>query len=151
MNRYKYLALPTYLVAFALVVIPFFDASMQIGSFNPGNEQWRFGALGLMSNAFMVPAIGLLIALVVALLLGHWRFLRVLGSVCGLGAVVLLALFLLFALDAIQTRGNVQPAARFSFVVASFTAAGKLLLAMVTLAAIARTGLKTAVAERPRI
>jgi hypothetical protein len=150
MNRYKYLTWPAYLVAFALVAVPFFDASMQVGSFNPSNEQWRFGAVGLMSNAFMIPAVGLLIALVAAGTFGHWRFLRVLGAICGLGAVIVLALLLLFGLDAIQTRANVQPAARLSFVVASFTAAAKLLLALLTLAAIARAGLKTPVTERPR-
>ena len=143
MNRYDYLAWPAYAVAFVLVVVPFFDVTMSLWPLNPGSEQWRFGAIGLLSNAFMIPATGLLVALVTALLLGHWRFLRVFGVFCAIGAAVVFLLLLLFVLDAIQTRLNIQPAAKLSFAVASFTAGAKLILAMITLIGMALAGIKT--------
>jgi hypothetical protein len=143
MDQYRFLAGPAYLVAFTLVAVPLFDALTQLGGLNPGSSQWRFGAIGLMSNAFLIPAAGLLIALAAAKMLGHGRFLRVFGALCGLGSALAVVVLLLFALDAVQTRANVQPAARFAFLVASLTAAAKLILAIGTLAAMARAGLRT--------
>ncbi|HEX6560185.1 MAG TPA: hypothetical protein VF021_12000 [Longimicrobiales bacterium] len=149
MNRYRHLALPAYLVAAALVFIPIFDASMSVWPWRPGVEQWRFGALGLLSNAFMIPAAGLLIVLATALLLGHWRTLRAFGFVCAAGALLTMLFLVLFALDAVQTSASVGPEANASFVAASYTAAAKLLLAAVTLAGFAVAGLRTRI-ERPR-
>ncbi|MGH7468499.1 MAG: hypothetical protein ACRENP_11115 [Longimicrobiales bacterium] len=143
MDRHRFLAWPAYLVAFTLVAVPFFDAMTQLGGFNIGNNQWRFGAVGLMSNAFMIPAAGLLIALATGLALQHQRFLRVFGYFSVAGAVLCGALLLLFTMDAVETRLNVQSAARFSFMVASFTAAAKLVLATLTFSGIARAGLRT--------
>lgn len=148
MNRYRYLAFPAYLVALVLILVPFFDTTMQLYPLNPGNAQWRFGAIGLFSNAFMIPAAGMLIALVTALTLGHRGFLRVLGWLCAVGAFTSIVLLLLFGLDAFQTRLNVSPEARISFVVASFTAAVKLIFAAVTMTALARAGIKTKFDQR---
>jgi hypothetical protein len=143
MNRYRFLAWPAYLVAGMLIVIPFFDAAMSLWPWRPSAAQWRFGALGLTSNAFMIPAAGALIVLVTALQLGHWRTLRVLGVVSAIGAVVTGLSIGLFALDAMQTRVNVAETARLSFTVASLTAAAKLVLATLTLAGLAVAGLRT--------
>ena len=143
MNRYRYFALPAYLVAAALILIPFFDAAMSVWPWRPGAAQWRFGALGLLSNAFMIPAAGLLIVLATALALEHRRTLRVFGVLCALGALFTGVSVLLFGLDALQTRVNVAPSARLAFNAASLTAAGKLLLATVTLVAFALAGLRS--------
>jgi hypothetical protein len=145
MDRYPKLAGPAYIVAFMLVAIPLFDATMSVFPFGLGNEQWRFGAIGLLSNAFMIPAAGLLIALVTALSFGHFRFLRVLGAICAISSVLVVLLLLLFGLDAVQARLNVNPQAKLSFVVASFTAAAKLILAVITLVLIGAVGLKSKV------
>jgi hypothetical protein len=131
------------MVAFMLVAIPLFDATMSVFPFQLSNEQWRFGAIGLLSNAFMIPAIGLLIALATAMAFGHTRFLRVLGGICAIGSVAVVLLLLLFGLDAVQARLNVRPQAKLSFVVASFTAVAKMVLAVITLVAIGGAGLKT--------
>ena len=100
MNRYRYLALPAYLAAAALILIPFTDAALSLYPWRPGVAQWRFGAVGLMSNAFMIPTAGLLIMLTTALVLGHWRTLRVLGLVCGVAALFTGMSIGLFGLDA---------------------------------------------------
>jgi len=141
MKRYETLTGSAYAVAAMLVIIPFFDAITSSLPAHFGSEQWRFGVIGLLSNAFMIPAVGLLVAFAIAMVRGHRRVLRVLGWCCGLAAATTTALLFLFALDAIQTRLNVQPAAQFAFAFASFTAAGKLLFAILTLALMSRTGL----------
>ena len=143
MTRYRYLALPAYAVAAALVLIPLTDASLSLWPWRPGLAQWRFGAIGLLSNALMIPAAGLLIVLVTALVLGHWRTLRVLGALCALGALVTFTSLFLFGLDAIQTRAQVAEVSRASFDAASFVAVGKLLLATIALAGFALAGLRT--------
>jgi hypothetical protein len=143
MDQYRRLAVPAYIVACMLMFIPLFDATMQLWPLRPDSTQWRFGALGLMSNAFLIPAVGLLIVLVTGRTFGHVRLLRVTGWLCAAAAVVATILLLLFALDAVETRTAVTAAGRLSFVVASFTAAGKMLLAIVTLVLMARAGLRT--------
>jgi hypothetical protein len=148
MNRYRHIAFPAYLAAGALIIIPFMDAALTLYPWQLGSAQWRFGALGLMSNAFMLPAAGMLILLATSLLRGHWRTLRVFGAVTAVAAMLTFLSLGMFSLDAIQSSGNVQDAARLSYKVASVTAAAKLLLATVTLSGFAIAGLRT---ERERV
>ena len=143
MDQYRRLAGLAYIVACMLIFIPVFDATMQLWPLRPGSTQWRFGALGLMSNAFLIPAVGLLIVLFTGRAFGHQRLLRLTGWMCAVAAAVATVLLLLFALDAVETRMAVTPAGRLSFVVASFTAAAKMLLAIATLVLMARAGIRT--------
>lgn len=137
-SGYRQLAPSAYVVAFALVFIPLFDATMSLAPFRPGAPQWRFGAVGLLSNALMIPAIGILIAVTTAVVLGHERAQRVFSILCWLAVAILVAALAAFSLDALQTRASVQPAMRLSFMVASATAAAKLLLGAMTFALLAR-------------
>ena len=144
MNRYRFFAWPAYLVGVSLILIPLIDVTAQTWPLNLGNEQWRFGAIGLLSNAFIVPAAGILVVLGVAIALEHYRVVRVAGWLCAAGAALTALTLGLFALDAIQTRVNVRPEAMFSFTVASATAMGKMTLAIVTLVAFAMAGVRSA-------
>ncbi|HEY0304024.1 MAG TPA: hypothetical protein VGC44_03580 [Longimicrobiales bacterium] len=143
MNRYRFLGFSAYLVAATLVVIPFFDALMSAWPWAPSSAQWRFGAIGLASNALLLPCAGLLIALAAGIALGQYRALHLFGLICAAGALITGLSLLLFAIDAMQTRVNVDPAAVLSYNVASFTAVGKLLIGMITLAAFARAALRS--------
>jgi hypothetical protein len=143
MTRYRHLALPAYSVAAALLLIPLTDAALSLWPWRLGTAQWRFGAIGLFSNALMIPAAGLLIILATSLTLDHWRTLRVFGAICAAGALLTFTSVFLFALDAIQTRASVNPQARLSFDVASLTAVGKLLLGTLALTGFAIAGLRT--------
>ena len=137
MNRYRAFAAPAYIVGLSLIVIPLLDALAQLWPFGPGSAPWRFGAIGLLSNAFIIPCAGLLVLLGTALLLEQKNVLRVLGWLSGISAVLIPPVIVLFALDAVQTRAGVRPDLKLSFLVASFTAVGKLILAMITLFAFA--------------
>ena len=140
MNRYRFLGFSAYLVAATLIVVPFFDAAMSLWPWQPASAQWRFGAIGLASNALMLPCAGILIALATSISLGQPRASRWLGMLCAAAALATSLSILLFALDAMQTRANVAAAARLSFNVASATAIAKLLIGTITLAAFARAG-----------
>jgi hypothetical protein len=147
MNRYRYLAFPAYVVALSLIIIPFFDAAASLWPWRLGVAQWRFGAIGLASNAFLIPGAGLLVLLVTALTFEHRTALRVFGVVCAIAAVLAGVSVLLFGLDAMQTRADVTSAARLSFHVASLTAVVKLLVATAALVGFALAGLRS---ERER-
>ena len=126
------LAPAAYLVAFALVVIPIFDASMTAFPPHIHDPRWRFGTVGLLSNAILFPAVGALIAVVTAAMLEHGRSQRMLGVLALLTAAVSIAALGTFVLDALQTRATVRPTLSLAFTVASATAAVKLLIASVT-------------------
>jgi len=145
------LAVPTYLVAFSLACIPPFDAAMQLLPLQIGQPRWRFGAFGLVSNAFMLTLAGFLVAFVASAVFEHRRTHRVLGFVALFGAILTTVGLLLFALDALQVQRDVTVAARLAFRVASITAAAKATLAIVTLFAAARASRRTGDATRARV
>jgi hypothetical protein len=121
-----------YLVAFILIVLPLFDAAMSTVPFRPGNVQWRFGAIGLLSSTLLTPGLGSLLAVVTAVTLQHVLVQRILAILSWVAAAAVLALLVLFTLDALQTRPMVRPEMRMAYIVASTTAAGKLLLWTIT-------------------
>jgi hypothetical protein len=136
------LAMPTYLVAFALIVIPPFDTIMQLMPLRPGDPRWRFGAFGLLSNAMMIPLVGLLLAFIAATIYEHVRTRQLLGILTLLIAVGTAGGFVLFGLDALQIRQDVAPNARLAVKVAGITAGAKSILGMITLAGFAYASFK---------
>ena len=134
MSSLRPLALPTYLVGFALAIIPPFDALMQVPPLRAGDPRWRFGAFGLLSNAMMIPLTGLLIIFIASTVFEHRRFQRVLGVLTLAFALAILGGLGLFLLDALQVRKDVNPAAALAFKVAFGTASLKATFGMITLA-----------------
>ncbi|HTE46504.1 MAG TPA: hypothetical protein VK636_14720, partial [Gemmatimonadaceae bacterium] len=133
MAQHRQIATPTYLVALTFMLIPPFDALMQLLPLRIHDPRWRFGFFGLMGNALMLPMIGLLIAFMASAFFEHKRFQRVLGMLSLIGAIGIVVVIGVFALDAVQVRPDVKPAAQLAFKVATFTAAFKYLLGLVTL------------------
>lgn len=137
-SGYRQLAAPTYFVAFLLVAIPLFDALMSVAPFHPRAAQWRFAMVGLLSNALMIPSVGVLLAVIAAVTLddaGAKRAIRVLSWIT---VPVLVAAIGFFALDSLQTRAAVRPELQLSFLVASVTAICKLLLGIIAFVLFAR-------------
>jgi hypothetical protein len=124
---------PSYLIAFSLSIIPPIDAVMQTLPMRFGDPRWRWGAFGLMSNAMMIPMIGLLIAFVVASLFEHRLFQRILGVFTAVLAVGTLIGLGLFALDTLQLHKQVQERGLLAFRVAALTATTKAIVGMLTL------------------
>jgi hypothetical protein len=144
------LALPTYLVALMLAILPLMELGSAIGSFLPGDLRWRFGAVGLVSGSIAGVVLGLFLAVVAAHLLQHRWALRVLSIAAGIAAFLFLCLIALFTLDALQVRGQVQPQALRSFAIASFRALLSLGVGFVVTTAIAYTGSRLAFGREKR-
>ena len=131
------LAWPAYLVSFALMITPAYDAALSVLPSRLGDARWRYGAIGLLSNTMMISLTGLLLVLGIALLLDHKRMIRAVGLLGAIGAVICVVALVLFGLDALQTRGGVQPNMARSFMLATVNAAGKLVISVLALAGFA--------------
>lgn len=140
METNKSLARAGYLLAAILVIIPLFDGMLQVWPLRLSDERWRFGSVGSLSNLFLVPLLGLLIALTIAHLTDARRTKRVIGSICAVLAVGLAILSVLFILDYFQVRTQVVPRMQQATSVASMTAVAKNLLSIITLALLSRAG-----------
>jgi chromate transport protein ChrA len=143
MNRYRSFAWPAYIVGLTLILTPLADVALEVWPFRWGNAQWRFGAVGLLSNSSMVTAAGILIVLAVAIALEHYRLVDLIGWLSAVLAALVASILGIFALDVIQTRVDVLPAGLQAFTIASITAAAKMLVFLVTLVAFATAALRT--------
>ena len=118
----KPLALPAYLIGAMLILVPLLDTATSLMPPKMDVVAWRFGALGVVSQAIMTPFLGGFLLLAAASLLGHRRVLRALQIVVGLVGVFFLAAIVLFMLDATQMRATVRPEVVRRFDVASVVA-----------------------------
>lgn len=128
MQNSRYLAWPAYLVAIAMILIPLADSWTTLFPWNLGDARWRFGAVGLISNALMIPLAGLLVAFTIAWVREQRGIMRAIGLVGFLGALLCVLALGSFALDSLQTRSQVRDDMRLSFTVASITAGIKTVL-----------------------
>lgn len=134
------LAFPGYAIGILFAALPFADRVLLVWPFRPGEPRWRFGAVGIMTQALLPIALGLFIVCSVAVLLGHRRLLRALAVASGAFALLLIAVTVLYALDTIQLRVSVKPAALTAFDVSATVAGVKLLLIAAVSGGMARVG-----------
>lgn len=113
-------AVSIYLVALLCMLAPPLDLAFSLPSIDVSNVRWRFGAIGLVTGAAVLPLVGLLLALITAVASGHRWMYRIFAGLGVLGALLLTAALGLFALDSLQVRGSVTPNAlrRFDLTVA---------------------------------
>lgn len=130
----RQLALPSYLVAFSLAVLPPLDQLLQTFPFRIGDARWRFGAFGLLSSSLLLATVGFLLALVATSVFEHRRFRRIIGAAALTVVLGLAAGGIVFALDALQVRSLVSAQAVRAFTVACIGATIKTLLAMLSFA-----------------
>lgn len=134
MDNYPRLAPVAYAIALLLIAIPIFDGSMSVAPFHLGNAQWRFGFFGVLSNALLIPTVGVLIAVAASLTYEHEGLQKVLWLASWLMALLLLVSMVTFTFDALQTRAHVRQDIQTSFMVASVTALFKLFASAVVFA-----------------
>ena len=127
MRQLRLAAGPVYLTACILVLLPFLETLLTLWPFNPGLVQWRYGAVGIGSRALMTPALGLLMILIMAAWTENRSLLRWYSIFSLVGAVVLVLLIPLFALDVVQMRSNARPEALATFDVSAGVAFIRLL------------------------
>lgn len=108
-----------YAVAFLFILVPVLEFAGRVWPLQPAAPAWRYGAIGLLTNAGLLPILGLAIAICIALWLEHGRTLRAFGGVALFTSLILLVLTPFFLLDALQLRGSVNPAMKRSFDITS--------------------------------
>lgn len=147
-DRFRHLSWPAYTVAIALTVVPVVDALLVVWPPRLGVERWRFGAVGMLSNALLLSTLGLLVALVTAMARQHRKILRTIGMASAVSAAVAVLVLLLFVIDSTHTRAAVSPEQNLSYAVATVMAVVKQIFAIVSLIAFAIAGLRSAPAVR---
>lgn len=124
----KHVRTAGYVILTLAALFPLIDIVSGLMPPNPGNATWRFGAIGVFSNYAMGLSLELLLLAVLAAVSNHRRVLLVLGVISLLFAIVLLGCSVLFALDALQTRSQVNPQVLGRFDFATGGAIAKLVL-----------------------
>jgi hypothetical protein len=140
MEPNKHLARAGYVLAALLIIIPLFDATMQVWPLRLSDERWRFGAVGQLSNLLLIPLLGFLLIITIATLRDSRRVKRVIGAICAILGVVLAILSVLFILDYFQARTIITPKFQHAIAVATTTAMVKNVLSIVILALLSRAG-----------
>jgi len=98
-----------YFLAVLMVLMPPLDIILSMPQYLPRVAMWRFGAIGLLSGAMLLPIAGLLLAGLTAAASGH-RWMNRMVLVCTtLAGLLFLLVLVLFALDAIQVRRDTAP------------------------------------------
>jgi hypothetical protein len=145
-----------YPVATLLILVPLVDLSLRVFPPQFGTLQWRFATAGLLLGNMGTILLGLGLLGLIATIVGHRKLLRGLGFVAlGLG-VVLLALLVLFALDAIQIRRLANPNFKRAVLLSSAGALFNGLLGTISLlflgrAAVAASRVTRALERRPKV
>ncbi|MEX2375124.1 MAG: hypothetical protein WD942_05990 [Dehalococcoidia bacterium] len=111
-----------YGLAVLLMLIPVTDTFLRVWPTRVGEVAWRYGAMGLASNALMTPVMGLAFGIGTALFARHRRVLRALAVLTGLGVTLLVVLGVGFVLDLLRVRSGVSAEALSAFDVANFQA-----------------------------
>lgn len=128
---FRRVRLPAYLVFSLAFFYELVDVMVALRPYNFGVSTWRFGAIGVSSNAFAKPLTLLVLMFAVAAVFADRKVMRTLGAIAGLAAVVFLAMLVDFSLGALQIRDRVPAAETTKFLIATGVAA----LKMVTLGA----------------
>jgi MFS family permease len=133
MESLRRLSVAVYAVAAVFLLSPLIDVVTNTYPTDLGSMQWRFGAIGILSNYIISAVFGLLLATLVAAVLGHRLVLRVSAVVNVVTAVVLFLITLLFGLDVLQLRQAVRPEAGEMFRIGALKASFKIATTAVAL------------------
>ena len=122
-----------YLFAFILVMWPAVDLLTNTAPIRLGDVRWRYGFAGLMAGFLHTPILGLVIATLVAYGRRSRTVLRTLASIDLAGALALLLLLGVFALDVVQVRAMRPPENLPAFFTGAAIAGAKHLTALLVL------------------
>lgn len=143
MDKLKHLTTPLLLLAALLIVLPLIELAASVWPVGLANAEWRFGAVGLLSNALLLPLLGSFIVVVVAAQGGKKRLVQAMSVLNGLAAAFLLVAIPLFLLDSLELRSRVPDARMHAFDFAAARAALAMGFSFVVLSALSRGGFRS--------
>ena len=138
-----FLAGPFYAVAAMLLLLPIIDFMGTVAPAQWSEIRWRFGMVGVLSGFTLTPLYGAVLGMALAAMLEHRLMLRLMAVVNAVLSVTMLAALTLFTLDSLQLRGEVGPQGIRAFDLIIVRTAGKIFLAAIVLAWLARASLKS--------
>jgi len=144
MRSTKYLSAPLYLISGLLLVLPMLDFVLAVSPMRIHTTSWRFGAEGIAPRALLTPVLGLLIWFLTGWFLEQGLMLRIIAVISGWFAVFVIAIGVSFALDGIEMRAQVAPAAATVFKFTLATTLMKDVVFLVTGLVLARSSWKCA-------
>ena len=104
-----------YAVAALLIVLPGADYILSVPPPQLSDVEWRFAAVGLLSNYTLMPILGLAIAFVISAYRNQHSLQRWLVAACLAVAAILIALSLGFVRDVMQVGASVPADGRAAF------------------------------------
>lgn len=134
------LAAPFYAFGMLLVGLPLLDFVTSVLPVFFVNTQWRYTTVGLFSNFLLTPLLGVGVMIAVAGIREHLVFQRVLATINGIVAVLLIALLVRFVLDIVTLTATIPPDGLKSFQNAAFKAIVKLAMTILVLTWLSTAG-----------
>src|SRR5215211_8301386 len=128
MNVARLVRGPGYVILTVAIIAYVSDFVVAVIPLRLSVAQWRFGAVGTVSNSAVAPLLMALLAYVVAVASGDRTLLRVIAVLTTFLGVFLLAAIASFALDALEMRSRLTPGQDRRFLVVSAQVVVKLLL-----------------------
>jgi hypothetical protein len=139
------LAFAFYVVGLLLVVPQPLDAAFTIGfGADPSSLEWRYGAVSIVTGSLLLPMLGAFLILCAATLAGHRWMQYAISVVLAVGAVAVLSIAVLHALDGVQLRAQLVPELRRRFLFVLGKTVFVQLLMVSAMAAMAVAGVRTA-------
>lgn len=127
-----------YAVAVLLMLSSLLDLGARLWPLQLGNEEWRFGALGILFNSLVTPVLGLALAMGAAYIGRHRRTLALFSGIALLVAAITTLAFIAFVFASIAVSGRAEAAVKPAFEVAIWKT---VVLALAVLPATALLGL----------
>jgi len=145
-------AVATYAVAGILIGFPLIDFAAAIWPLRFHDAAWRFAAEGSFSKALLIPFIGLLVALLAAMVYEQRSVLHLISATTAFLSVCLVGIAASLALDALQIRGQIRAEIKTGFEIGTLIAVGKFAVYVAVLVAIGlvswKSGRRTTTAAR---
>lgn len=107
-----FVARAAYALSALLLLLPLADITLGLFPLQFNNLRWRIGVTGMTTGALLLPITGLFLALSTAHLKGHYRARTILAVLAILGAVFLFTTAVLFTLDTLQLRSEIDQRGR---------------------------------------
>jgi hypothetical protein len=138
------LRVPGYLVMAAMTVVQVADVVIRAWPFRVHSPAWRLGAIGFAANAVGTPMLTFLVILAIAVAMGDRGVAYLVSSLSALSAALCLLATGVFALDALQMRGQAPANLSHQYDVASFWLVIRVLIAALVFMVIGVTSLRVA-------
>ncbi len=97
-----------YGIGVLLIALPLLDWVLTVWPLRPSTTVWRFGSVGLLSQALIQPIVGCALIAATAFGLAHRALLKVLAGLYLISVVFILGAVGIFALDSIEVRSLAQ-------------------------------------------